>query len=93
MLAALLLLDPNRRPDAKATLEHDYFSEDPRPKAEALLPSFPSKAGMEKRRRQRTPDAPARGQPAVAVDFSSVFVNSSGGDQHRPGAGGFQLRG
>ncbi|UKZ78129.1 hypothetical protein TrVFT333_005863 [Trichoderma virens FT-333] len=77
------------RPTAKEMLEHEYFRQDPKPKPESLFPTFPSKAGQERRRRHE-PDAPVRGQ-AVAlgdVDFSGIF---QGRDKEERGAG-FSLR-
>ncbi|KAL7940927.1 serine threonine protein kinase [Trichoderma barbatum] len=89
LLNSLLALDPERRPSAKEMLEHEYFRQDPKPKPESLFPTFPSKAGQERRRRHE-PDAPVRGQ-AVAlgdVDFSGIF---QGRDKEERGAG-FSLR-
>ncbi|KAL6862111.1 protein kinase [Trichoderma novae-zelandiae] len=89
LLGALLSLDPERRPSARDVLDHDYFRQDPKPKPESLFPTFPSKAGQERRRRHE-PDAPVRGQ-AVAlgdVDFSGIF---QGRDKEERGAG-FSLR-
>ncbi|KAF2153811.1 serine/threonine protein kinase, CMGC family, CDC2/CDK subfamily [Myriangium duriaei CBS 260.36] len=78
LIKDLLALNPDRRLTAKEVLEHHYFSEDPRPKAEELMPSFPSKAGMEKRRRRETPNAPARDQEAAkGTDFSKLFAEST----------------
>ncbi|EHK20995.1 serine threonine protein kinase [Trichoderma virens Gv29-8] len=89
LLNSLLSLDPDKRPTAKEMLEHEYFRQDPKPKPESLFPTFPSKAGQERRRRHE-PDAPVRGQ-AVAlgdVDFSGIF---QGRDKEERGAG-FSLR-
>ncbi|KAL7918533.1 kinase-like domain-containing protein [Trichoderma austrokoningii] len=89
LLSSLLALDPDKRPSAKDMLEHDYFRQDPKPKPESLFPTFPSKAGQERRRRHE-PDAPVRGQ-AVAlgdVDFSGIFQGRS---KEEKGAG-FSLR-
>ncbi|KAK3333805.1 kinase-like domain-containing protein [Cercophora scortea] len=91
LLNGLLALDPDRRPSARDMLDHEYFRQDPKPKQEAMFPTFPSKAGQERRRRRTTPNAPARGQQAVdlgAVDFSGIF---SGRDREERG-GGFSLR-
>ncbi|UKZ68914.1 uncharacterized protein TrAtP1_009932 [Trichoderma atroviride] len=88
LLNSLLALDPDKRPSAKEMLEHEYFRQDPKPKPESLFPTFPSKAGQERRRRHE-PDAPVRGQ-AVAlgdVDFSGIFQ----GRKEEKGAG-FSLR-
>jgi cell division cycle 2-like protein len=91
LLNGLLALDPDRRPTAKEMLAHEYFRQDPKPKQEAMFPTFPSKAGQERRRRRETPNAPARGQQAAdfgAVDFSGIF---SGREREERG-GGFSLR-
>ena len=90
LLTDLLSLNPDRRPTAKQMLEHEYFRQDPRPKHEALFPTFPSKAGQERRRRRETPNAPVRGQAADLgpIDFSGVFA---GRDKEERG-GGFSLR-
>ncbi|KAI3337055.1 Pkinase-domain-containing protein [Xylariaceae sp. AK1471] len=90
LLSGLLSLDPDARPTAKEMLKHEYFRQDPKPKHEAMFPTFPSKAGQERRRRHDTPNAPGRGQAAAlgAVDFSGIF---SGRDKEERG-GGFSLR-
>jgi len=91
LLAGLLSLNPGSRPTAKEMLEHEFFHQDPKPKQEALFPTFPSKAGLERRRRKQTPNAPERGQQAAdfgAVDFSGIF---SGREKEERG-GGFSLR-
>ncbi|KAK0723070.1 kinase-like domain-containing protein [Lasiosphaeria miniovina] len=91
LLNDLLALDPAKRPAAEAMLAHEYFKQDPKPKQEAMFPTFPSKAGQERRRRQKTPNAPVRGQaadPLGAVDFSGIF---SGREKEERG-GGFSLR-
>lgn len=90
LLSALLSLNPASRPSAKELLEHSYFTEDPRPKSTAMFPTFPSKAGQERRRKHRTPNAPMRGEggAAAAADFSGLFA---GRDDEEIG-GGFQLK-
>jgi cell division cycle 2-like protein len=75
LLEDLLTLNPNRRPDAAEILGHPWFQEDPRPKSAEIFPTFPSKAGQERRRRRPTPHAP-RGAEAPkldGVDFSDVL--------------------
>ncbi|KAJ4362249.1 hypothetical protein N0V85_009360, partial [Neurospora sp. IMI 360204] len=67
LLSSLLSLNPSKRPTASDMLEHEYFRQDPKPKQEAMFPTFPSKAGQEKRRRRETPNAPARGQKAESM--------------------------
>ena len=90
LLGDLLSIDPDRRPSARDMLRHEYFRQDPKPKPESMFPTFPSKAGQERRRRHE-PHAPVRGQAAASlgdVDFSSIF---QGRDQEERGAG-FSLR-
>ncbi|KAL4807250.1 kinase-like domain-containing protein [Aspergillus unguis] len=91
LLSALLALNPASRPSAAESLSHPYFREDPRPKPKEMFPTFPSKAGMEKRRRRETPEAPKRGQEAPKLDFASVFGGQGSGDGGESGAG-FTLR-
>ncbi|KAL2834251.1 kinase-like domain-containing protein [Aspergillus cavernicola] len=91
LLSSLLALNPASRPTAAECLSHPYFREDPRPKLKEVFPTFPSKAGMEKRRRRETPEAPKRGQEAPKLDFASVFGSHAGGDGGEAGAG-FTLR-
>ncbi|CAJ2506057.1 Uu.00g001870.m01.CDS01 [Anthostomella pinea] len=90
LLSALLSLNPDARPSARDMLLHEYFRQDPKPKHEALFPTFPSKAGQERRRRRETPNAPGRGQPAElgSVDFSGIFANREKEER----GGGFALR-
>jgi cell division cycle 2-like protein len=90
LLADLLALDPARRPSARQVLDHEYFRQDPKPKPESLFPTFPSKAGQERRRRHE-PHAPARGDQAASlgnVDLSGIF---QGREREERGAG-FTLR-
>ncbi|KAL1311374.1 hypothetical protein AAFC00_001543 [Neodothiora populina] len=89
LLSALLSLDPANRPSAKEVLEHGYFKEDPRPKSTAMFPTFPSKAGQERRRRVRTPNAPTRnGEAGADVDFSGLFAGRADEEQ----GAGFSLK-
>ena len=91
LLNGLLALDPAKRPTAGEMLAHEYFRQDPKPKQEAMFPTFPSKAGQERRRRRETPNAPARGQQAAdlgAVDLSGIFA----GREREERGGGFSLR-
>ncbi|KAI1501270.1 kinase-like domain-containing protein [Biscogniauxia marginata] len=92
LLDGLLSLNPEARPTARQMLEHEYFRQDPKPKHEAMFPTFPSKAGQERRRRRDTPNAPGRGQQAAAdlgsVDFSGIFA----GREKEERGGGFSLR-
>jgi cell division cycle 2-like protein len=89
LLSGLLSLNPDARLTAKEMLQHEYFRRDPKPKHEAMFPTFPSKAGQERRRKHDTPNAPGRGAavPLGAVDFSGIF---SGSKEER--GGGFSLR-
>ncbi|KAK6822575.1 cyclin-dependent kinase G-1 [Apiospora arundinis] len=89
LLNSLLSLDPRNRPSAADMLRHEYFTQDPKPKHEAMFPTFPSKAGQERRRRRETPNAPGRGEKAPAsVDFSGIFA----GREREERGGGFSLR-
>ncbi|KAG5922952.1 hypothetical protein E4U42_005121 [Claviceps africana] len=90
LLNSLLSLDPQRRPSAKSMLQHEYFSQDPKPKPESLFPTFPSKAGQERRRRRHEPHAPVRGDAIHLgdVDLRGIF---QGRDREERGAG-FTLR-
>ncbi|KAL9136508.1 MAG: hypothetical protein Q9175_002292 [Cornicularia normoerica] len=92
LLTALLSLNPAQRPTASEVLSHTYFREDPKPKSTAMFPTFPSKAGQEKRRRLASPSAPKRGDaPRIAgeaADFSGIFANR---DTEEIG-GGFVLK-
>ncbi|KAH6687498.1 serine/threonine-protein kinase ppk23, partial [Plectosphaerella plurivora] len=90
LLNDLLALDPERRPTAKEMLSHKYFAEDPKPKPESLFPTFPSRAGQERRRRHE-PHAPGRDQQAATLgdaDLSGIFQ----GRESEVRGGGFQLR-
>lgn len=55
-----------------------------------MFPTFPSKAGQERRRRQATPNAPIRGEGKAMgdVDFSGIFA----GRENEDVGGGFQLK-
>ncbi|KAL3425704.1 Serine/threonine-protein kinase ppk23 [Phlyctema vagabunda] len=90
LLTSLLALNPAKRPTAKEMLEHPFFTEDPKPKSTAMFPTFPSKAGQEKRRRKGTPNAPVRGAAPdmQAVDFSGIFA----GREDEEKGGGFSLK-
>lgn len=90
LLMSLLSLNPEHRSAADEVLEHAYFREQPKPKPMEMFPTFPSKAGREKRRRRDSPNAPKRGEaPGMQnVDFSGIFANR---DEEQAGAG-FQLR-
>lgn len=60
-----------------------------------MFPTFPSKAGQEKRRKGReTPQAPRYGEQAPRLDFAEVFGGgeaATGGGGEEAGAG-FTLR-
>ncbi|KAI9673398.1 MAG: hypothetical protein M1817_002860 [Caeruleum heppii] len=97
LLTSLLSLNPARRPTATQMLAHPYFREDPKPKSAAMFPTFPSKAGQEKRRKLVSPSAPKRGDaPRIGgigvgrgeVDFSNIFA---GREDEEAGAG-FSLK-
>jgi len=90
LLSSMLSLNPSDRLSASQILQHPYFREDPRPKAKEMFPTFPSKAGQERRRKRHTPNAPDRGDAPTmgAEDFASIFSTK---DEEESG-GGFALR-
>ncbi|MCJ1281327.1 hypothetical protein MMC26_000646 [Xylographa opegraphella] len=92
LLTSLLSLNPALRPTATEVLAHSYFKEDPKAKSSAMFPTFPSKAGQEKRRRVASPSAPKRGEaPKIQgdeADFSGIFA---GREDEDVGAG-FRLK-
>jgi cell division cycle 2-like protein len=90
LLSSMLSMNPTERPTATEILAHPWFREEPRPKAKEMFPTFPSKAGQEKRRRRRTPQAPARGD-APKLDereFAGIFA----GTADEENGAGFALR-
>lgn len=90
LLSSMLSMNPAGRPSAPQILRHPYFKEDPRPKAKEMFPTFPSKAGQEKRRRRATPQAPNRGD-APKLDeqeFAGIFAGRADEAQ----GAGFSLR-
>lgn len=93
LLASMLSLNPDHRPTAAEILAHPYFAETPKPKPPELFPTFPSRAGQERRRR-KSPHAPVRGrgnarlEGAGEVDFSGIFA----GREEEMRGSGFQLR-
>jgi len=94
LLASLLSLNPATRITAAEALNHPYFREDPKPKSAAMFPTFPSKAGQEKRKRFNSPSAPMRGAaPELNGDIglngrSGLFE----GVEEEEKGGGFSLR-
>lgn len=91
LLTSMLALNPEKRPTAREVLEHGYFKESPKPKPMEMFPTFPSRAGQE-RRKKWSPDAPKRGDApgmkAGEIDFSGLF---EGREEEMKGAG-FILR-
>lgn len=89
LLGALLALHPARRPTAAEVLRHAYFEENPRPKSEGLFPTFPSRAGLEKRRKVHSPRAPERGEaPRIkAEEVGGLFEK-----EREEGGKGWKLR-
>ena len=93
VLSSCLTLDPSHRLSASTLLRHDYFIENPRMKPKEFFPTFPSKAGQEKRRRVETPQAPVRGKQAPKLhqaELKEAFGSGAGlGDdnEEQPGAG------
>lgn len=106
LLSSLLSQNPSDRPTATQVLSHPYFSEEPRAKPKEMFPTFPSKAGQEKRRRRHeTPPAPRakRGEEAPRLkeeDFQSyrgLFMTATGDgddgdDQQQMKGAGFALK-
>ena len=90
LLQGLLELNPAKRLTAKEVLDSAYFKENPKMKSTEMFPTFPSKAGQEKRRRKGTPNAPIRGKAKElqAVDFSGIFA----GREEEERGGGFSLK-
>ena len=95
LMSSMLSQNPVDRPSSTTLLTHPYFTEDPRPKPQQMFPTFPSKAGQEKRRRRYlTPQAPERGQEAPRLDgrdFAGLFARRDGEEEVVQGAG-FALR-
>ena len=79
-------MNPSSRPSADEILEHQYFAEDPRPKPKEMMPTFPSKAGLEKRRKLATPQAPVRGE-APRLDEKELAGLFAGQSNEMLGAG------
>jgi cell division cycle 2-like protein len=90
LLSSLLSLNPEGRLSADEVLQHDFFREAPKPKPREMFPTFPSRAGQEKRRRRESPNAPKRGDRLGVrdVDFSGIFA----GSEEEVVGGGFQLK-
>jgi cell division cycle 2-like len=93
LLTSLLSLNPSGRPTAKEALQHKYFEEKPWAKQPDMFPTFPSKAGQERRKRW-SPSAPVRGEaPGLGgkgeIDFSGIFTEGRA-EEHK--GAGFTLR-
>ena len=86
LISSLLSLNPSSRPSADQILEHKYFAEDPRPKPKEMMPTFPSKANLEKRRKIATPQAPVRGE-APRLDQQEMTGLCAGQSTEMQGAG------
>ncbi len=58
-----------------------------------MFPTFPSKAGQEKRRRLASPSAPRRGDAPVKIDGSHAdFTGIFAGREHEEAGAGFSLK-
>lgn len=55
-----------------------------------MFPTFPSKAGQERRRKKATPEAPRYGDEAPKLDFADVFAGTS--TEGKEAGAGFALR-
>jgi cell division cycle 2-like len=77
LLTDCLSMNPQSRPTAEDVLFHKYFTEEPRPKSKEMFPTFPSKGGLESRRKAASPLAPARGAAPIfeARDLENVFFD------------------
>jgi len=82
-------MDPKTRITAEGAIKHTFFREEPRPKREEMLPTFPSKAGQEKRRRAFSPGAPVRGE---APRLEGVLEGTFAGVEEEQAGAGFALR-
>lgn len=91
-MSRLLALDPAQRISAEEVLKHPYFKEDPRPKSAEMFPTFPSKAGQEKRRRRDSPSAPVRGGEAPSLGDLGDLGGLFGGREEEAVGAGFSLR-
>jgi cell division cycle 2-like len=93
LLASLLSFDPDDRLTAEDALKHPYFREDPKPKSATMFPTFPSKAGQEKRRRL-SPSAPMRGHAPQLFGEVGLAGRSGlfAGLEEEEVGGGFSLK-
>jgi cell division cycle 2-like protein len=57
-----------------------------------MFPTFPSKAGQERRRKRATPEAPRYGDEAPKLDFADVFGGASAATEGKEAGAGFTLR-
>lgn len=92
LLSSLLSLNPAHRPTATEVLAHPYFVEAPRPKATSMFPTFPSKAGQEKRRRHASPSAPKRGEAPKLTEQGADFSGLFAARESEEAGAGFQLK-
>ncbi|TGZ83924.1 Pkinase-domain-containing protein [Ascodesmis nigricans] len=94
LLDGLLKMDPKQRWSAEEALSgrgKTFWMEEPRMKRREMLPTWPSKASGEKRRKRGSPGAPVRGDAPVLEGNLEVKGLFDGEEEEVAGAG-FALR-
>ncbi|KAF7511488.1 hypothetical protein GJ744_004076 [Endocarpon pusillum] len=82
LLSSMLSLNPSSRPPHPRSWPTRTSQRRPRPKPKEFFPTFPSKAGQERRRRRETPNAPLRGEKVKLLgveDFARESFGAGGG--------------
>ena len=98
LLTSMMSLNPTSRVESAVILRHPYFSEQPHMKPKKFFPTFPSKAGQERRRKIDTPDAPVRGQAVPQLkedDLRSALgglLPAGGAEEEEQRGAGFALK-